>query len=86
MGEVSATAEAFRRLVDEPFCKAVLSGIEAAILAPGRAGRVAATPPQPPAVQPHAAAAQWTAKPMADFQHGVAMAGLDVAAPIVMPN
>lgn len=32
------------------------------------------------------AAAEWTAKHMVDFQRGFAMAGLDMAAPIVMPN
>ena len=32
------------------------------------------------------AAADWTARHMVDFQRGFAMAGLDMAAPIVMPN
>ena len=32
------------------------------------------------------AAAEWTARHMVDFQRGFAMAGLDMAAPIVMPN
>jgi GntR family transcriptional repressor for pyruvate dehydrogenase complex len=31
-------------------------------------------------------AAQWTVKHMVDFQRGFAMAGLDMAAPIVMPS
>ena len=33
-----------------------------------------------------AAAAEWTAKHMVDFQRGFSMAGLDMAAPIAMPH